>query len=150
MKGLRQREILNIIQDQNIDTQEQLLEALWARGFSATQATISRDIKDLRLIKELTGSGCYRYTVSEKKIPSAFDAPLRDIFKEGVVSVDAAQNIVVLRTIPGLASAACSALDNVEIEGMLGTLAGEDTGILIMRDNALAQRFSSEVNKLLE
>jgi len=63
MKNIRQREILNIIQEQDIDTQEQLLEALRARGFSTTQATISRDIKDLRLVKELTSSGGYRYAV---------------------------------------------------------------------------------------
>lgn len=150
MKSVRQREILNIIQEQDIDTQEQLLDALRARGFSTTQATISRDIKDLRLVKELTGSGSYRYTVSERKLPSAFDTRLRNIFKEGVVSVDVAQNIVVVRTMPGLASAACSALDSMEIEGMVGSLAGDDTGILIMRDNALAQQFSGEVHKLLK
>lgn len=150
MKNVRQREILKIIQDQDIDTQEQLLEALRARGFSTTQATISRDIKDLRLVKELTGSGGYRYTMSERKIPSAFDARLRNIFKEGVVSVDVAQNIVVVRTMPGLASAACSALDGMDIDGMVGSLAGDDTGILIMRDNALAQQFSGEVHKLLK
>lgn len=150
MKNIRQREILKIIQDQDIDTQEQLLEALRARGFSTTQATISRDIKDLRLVKELTGSGSYRYTMSERKVPSAFDARLRNIFKEGVVSVDVAQNIVVVRTMPGLASAACSALDGMEIDGMVGSLAGDDTGILIMRDNALAQQFSGEVHKLLK
>lgn len=150
MKNIRQREILKIIQDQDIDTQEQLLEALRARGFSTTQATISRDIKDLRLVKELTGSGSYRYTMSERKVPSAFDTRLRNIFKEGVVSVDVAQNIVVVRTMPGLASAACSALDGMEIDGMVGSLAGDDTGILIMRDNALAQQFSGEVHKLLK
>ena len=74
---------------------------------------------------------------------------LRNIFKEGVTSVDVAQNIVVVRTMPGLASAACSALDGMEIPGMVGSLAGDDTGILIMRDNASAQQFSSEVHKLL-
>ncbi len=138
MKKVRQSEILKIIQVKEIDTQEQLLEELRARGFTTTQATISRDIKDLRLVKELTGSGSYRYTQSDWKGSSAFDTRLRNIFKEGVVSVDVAQNIVVVRTMPGLASAACSALDNMEIEGMVGTLAGDDTGILIMRDNALA------------
>ena len=150
MKNIRQREILNIIQEQDIDTQEQLLEALRARGFSTTQATISRDIKDLRLVKELTSSGGYRYDVSERKLPSAFDVRLRNIFKEGVVSVDVAQNIVVVRTMPGLASAACSALDSMDIDGMVGSLAGDDTGILIMRDSALAQQFSGEVHKLLK
>ena len=150
MKNVRQSEILNIVRTRDIDTQEQLLEELRARGFTTTQATISRDIKELRLVKELTGSGGYRYALSERKTASTSDTRLRNIFKEGVISVDVAQNIVVVRTMPGLASAACSALDNMEIEGVVGTLAGDDTGILIMRDNALAQRFSSEVHKLLK
>ena len=150
MKNVRQSEILNIVRTRDIDTQEQLLEELRARGFTTTQATISRDIKELRLVEELTGSGGYRYALSERKTASTSDTRLRNIFKEGVISVDVAQNIVVVRTMPGLASAACSALDNMEIEGVVGTLAGDDTGILIMRDNALAQQFSSEVHKLLK
>ena len=150
MKNVRQSEILNIVRTRDIDTQEQLLEELRAWGFTTTQATISRDIKELRLVKELTGSGGYRYALSERKTASTSDTRLRNIFKEGVISVDVAQNIVVVRTMPGLASAACSALDNMEIEGVVGTLAGDDTGILIMRDNALAQQFSSEVHKLLK
>lgn len=150
MKNVRQSEILNIVRAKDIDTQEQLLEELRARGFTTTQATISRDIKELRLVKELTSAGGYRYALSERKTASTSDLRLRNIFKEGVVSVDVAQNIVVVRTMPGLASAACSALDNMEIEGMVGTLAGDDTGILIMRDNTLAQQFSSEVHKLLK
>ena len=150
MKNVRQSEILNIVRTRDIDTQEQLLEELRARGFTTTQASMSRDIKELRLVKELTGSGGYRYALSERKTASTSDTRLRNIFKEGVISVDVAQNIVVVRTMPGLASAACSALDNMEIEGVVGTLAGDDTGILIMRDNALAQQFSSEVHKLLK
>ena len=150
MKNVRQSEILDIVRSKDIDTQEQLLEELKARGFTTTQATISRDIKELRLVKELTGSGGYRYALSERKTASTSVPRLRNIFKEGVVSVDVAQNIVVVRTMPGLASAACSALDNMEIEGVVGTLAGDDTGILIMRDNSLAQQFSSEVHKLLK
>ena len=149
MKNVRQSEILNIVQSKEIDTQEQLLEELRLRGFTTTQATISRDIKELRLVKELTVSGGYRYALSERKPASGFDTRLRNIFKEGVVSVDVAQNIVVVRTMPGLASAACSALDAMEIEGMVGSLAGDDTGILIMRDNTFAQQFSGEVHKLL-
>lgn len=149
MKSVRQRAILDIIQSRDIDTQEQLLEELRAQGFTTTQATISRDIKDLRLVKELTGTGSYRYALSDRKSSTASDTRLRNIFKEGVVSVDVAQNIVVVRTMPGLASAACSALDNMEIDGVVGTLAGDDTGILIMRDNASAQQFNGEVHKLL-
>ena len=149
MKRARQAEILNIIQAVDVETQEQLLDELKARGFSATQATISRDIKELRLVKELSGGG-YRYASSERKGLADSDARLRNIFKEGVTSVARAQNIVVVRTMPGLASAACSALDSMEIPGMVGSLAGDDTGILIMRDNDAAERFNQEVHKLLK
>ena len=149
MKRARQAEILNIIQAVDVETQEQLLDELKARGFSATQATISRDIKELRLVKELSGGG-YRYASSERKGLADSDARLRNIFKEGVTSVDRAQNIVVVRTMPGLASAACSALDSMEIPGMVGSLAGDDTGILFMRENDAAERFNQEVHKLLK
>ena len=149
MKRARQAEILNIIQAVDVETQEQLLDELKRRGFASTQATISRDIKELRLVKELSGGG-YRYASSERKGLADSDARLRNIFKEGVTSVDRAQNIVVVRTMPGLASAACSALDSMEIPGMVGSLAGDDTGILIMRDNDAAERFNQEVHKLLK
>ena len=150
MKNARQSEIVKIIQSMDIETQDQLLEELRARGYRATQATISRDIKQLRMVKELTGSGGYRYAMSDRKVSAAADARLRNIFKEGVVSADVAQNIVVVRTMPGLASAACSALDGMKIDGMVGSLAGDDTGILIMRDNAAAQQFNSDIHKLLK
>ena len=150
MKNARQAEILRIIQEVEVETQEQLLGELKEHGFSATQATISRDIKELRLVKELTGRGRYRYAQSDRRTSVGTDIRLRNIFKEGVVSVDVAQNIVVVRTMPGLASAACSALDGMEIPGMVGSLAGDDTGILIMRDNTAAQQFSGEVHKLLQ
>ena len=149
MKNARQAEILNIVQSTEVETQEQLLSALKVKGFTATQATVSRDIKELRLVKELTGQGKYRYAATDRKSSAGTDTRLRNIFKEGVTSVDVAQNIVAVRTMPGLASAACSALDGMDIPGMVGSLAGDDTGILIMRDNSAAQKFSSEVHKLL-
>ena len=150
MKNARQTEILNIVQNIAVETQEQLLAELKSRGFSATQATISRDIKELRLVKELTGHGSYRYAQTERKASGGVDARLRNIFKEGVTAVDVAQNLVVVKTMPGLASAACSALDGMDIGGMVGSLAGDDTGILIMRDNAAAQQFIAEIHKLLK
>ena len=149
MKNARQSEILKLIRTEEVETQEQLLSLLREKGYTATQATISRDIKELRLVKEQTGQGRYRYTVTDRKSSADSEVRLRNIFKEGVTSVDVAQNIVVVRTMPGLASAACSALDSMEISGMVGSLAGDDTGILIMRDNASAQQFSSEVHTLL-
>ena len=149
MKNARQAEILKIIQSEDVETQEQLLEQLKQRGYRTTQATISRDIKELRLVKELASNGGYRYASTERRAAADVDLRLRNIFKEGVTSVDLAQNIIVLKTMPGLASAACSALDSMEIPGMVGTLAGDDTALLIMRDNAAAQHFSSEVHNLL-
>ena len=149
MKGTRQAEILKIIESVDVETQEQLLEELRRRGFASTQATISRDIKQLHLVKELAGTGRYRYALSERKHTADFSSRLRTIFKEGVTSFDVAQNIVVLNTMPGLASAACSALDSMEIDQVVGTLAGDDTAILIMRTNDAAAEFCSEIHKML-
>ena len=150
MKRARQAEILNVIRMMDVETQEQLLAELKLRGFTTTQATISRDIKQLRIIKELGPNGTYRYVAADRQEGKSSAGRLRNIFKEGVVSVEAAQNLVVVKTMPGLASAACSALDGMEIAGMVGSLAGDDTGMLIMRDSASAEAFCSEAHKLLE
>ena len=149
MKGRRQTEILRIIEEVNVETQEQLLAELQKRGITSTQATISRDIKELHLVKELTNGGAYHYVVSERK--SAFNAAgrLRTIFKEGVTSFDVARNIIVLNTMPGLASAACSALDGMDIPDMVGSLAGDDTGILIMRTEEAAVEFAQDIEEML-
>ena len=149
MKTKRQAKIMEIISTKDIETQEQLLQSLQEAGFYSTQATISRDIKELRLVKELTGKGGYHYVASGHRSSSGSEARLRNIFKEGFTSVDMAQNIIVLKTMPGLASAACSALDGMEIPGMVGSIAGDDTAILIMRDNAAAQQFNNEIHTLL-
>lgn len=150
MKAKRQQEILRIIEEQDIDTQDQLLTELKARGVQSTQATISRDIKELHLIKELTSYGAYRYAVSERKASLNFAGRLRTIFKEGVTSFDVAQNIVVLKTMPGLASAACAAIDGMEISNLVGSLAGDDTAILIMRTNEDAAEFCNEIHSMLK
>lgn len=106
MKSQRQAKILEIISNKNIETQEQLLAELQEEGFRGTQATISRDIKELRVVKELTSLGTYRYTVSSSDLGSSFSVRLNTIFRECVISFDYAQNIIVVRTLPGLASAA--------------------------------------------
>ena len=147
MKGKRQQEILRIIEEQDIDTQDQLLAELRARGLQSTQATISRDIKELHLIKELTGYGTYRYAVSERKASLNVASRLRTIFKEGVISFDLAQNIIVLKTMPGVASAA---IDGMEITGLVGSLAGDDTAMLVMRTNEDAQEFCNEIHTMLK
>ena len=149
MKGTRQTEILRIISNQAVETQEQLLLSLKKRGIASTQATISRDIKELRLVKELTPEGTYKYVVSEQKNTFNTAGRLRNIFKEGVTSFEVAQNIIVVKTMPGLASAACAALDGLNEESMLGSLAGDDTAILIMRTNGDAEALCDEIHKMM-
>ena len=150
MKSKRQEQILRIIEEVDVETQDQLLEQLRLRGVTSTQATISRDIKELHLIKELTGYGTYKYVVSERKTSLNFAGRLRTIFKEGVTSFDVAQNIVVVKTMPGLASAACAAVDGMEIPDLVGSLAGDDTALLIMRTNEAAAEFCNEIHKMLK
>ena len=149
MKNNRQSMILEIISQENIETQEQLLARLQARGISSTQATISRDIKQMHLIKEPVGQGVYKYAVSGNRTKLNFAEKLRTIFRESITSIDYAQNIVVLKTMPGLASAACSALDNMNIAYMVGSLAGDDTAFLLMKDTESAVAFCEEIKEML-
>lgn len=149
MKSLRQAKIMELITNQNVDTQEQLLELLSAEGFRATQATISRDIKELRIVKELTNLGTYRYTAASGEVSGSFSARLNTIFRECVTSFDYAQNIIVIRTLPGLASAAGSAVDAMNMSLVVGSLAGDDTVMIVMRDNNAAAAFCGEIRKLL-
>ena len=149
MKPGRQSIIMEIISEKDIETQNQLLEELAARGVKSTQATLSRDIRDMRLVKELGPNGNYRYSAASKPSTAALDIKLRNIFKECVLSYDIAQNILVVRTLPGLAPGACSALDGMEIDGLVGTLAGDDTAFIAMRDNAAAQALYHEIEGLL-
>lgn len=148
MKPGRQNAILEIISQRDIETQHQLLLALAERGVKSTQATLSRDIKDMRLVKELGPKGNYRY-VASKPEADEFEERLRTILKESVISYDVAQNLVVIKTLPGLGQGACSALDSMEISGLVGSLAGDDTLFLAMRDNESAKTFYHEMETFL-
>lgn len=149
MKARRQGEILSIISSIPVETQEQLLEQLRCRGIQATQATISRDIKELHLVKELTGKGSYCYALSSKKETTNVTGRLKTIFREGVVSYDHAQNLVVVKTMPGLGSAAGAALDGMDIPELVGSLAGDDTVLLILRTTQSAQDFCNTIRDML-
>lgn len=149
MKARRQAEILAIIQEYDIETQDQLLEKLREKGMKSTQATISRDIKELRIIKELTSFGTYHYTAAAREVPGTFTGRLNTIFRECVTSFDYAQNIIVIHTLPGLANAAASALDAMNMSVVLGTLAGDDTVFIVMRDTNAAAAFCGEIKSLL-
>ena len=149
MKTQRQAKIMEIISTKDIETQEQLLQSLQEAGFYSTQATISRDIKELRIVKELTSFGTYRYTTAARELSGTFSNRLNSIFKECVTGFDYAMNIIVIHTLPGLAGAAASALDAMKMSVVLGTIAGDDTVFIVMRDNNSAAAFCGEIKSLL-
>lgn len=149
MKSKRQAKIMEIISTTNVETQEQLLQELQEAGFTSTQATISRDIKELRIVKELTSFGTYRYTTAAREVPNTFSSRLNAIFRECVTNFDYAQNIIVIHTLPGLANAAASALDAMNMSVVLGSIAGDDTVIIVMRDTNAAAAFCGEIKGLL-
>ena len=150
MKSLRHDKILEIISSRNVETQEELSDALREVGIVATQATISRDIKELRLQKILTPDGSYRYSAPNRRNDMNIDLRLQTIFRESVTSVEAAGNLVVIKTLPGLANAACSAVDSMELDDVLGTLAGDDTGIIIAREEKFAGALKEKFLQLMK
>ena len=150
MKTDRQSMILEIIEKEDVDTQEQLQQRLQEQGVRCTQATISRDIKQLHLIKEPVGHGQYRYTVSSQRNRLNVADKLRTIFRESIISVDFAQNIVVIKTMAGLANAAAAALDGMDVPDMVGTLAGDDTALLVMKDLEAARGFCEDIHEMLK
>jgi transcriptional regulator of arginine metabolism len=150
IKKERQSEILRVIKANDIETQHHLIKELANVGITTTQATLSRDIKELHLIKELTTNGTYRYIASVKPGAQNHSSKLKTIFREGVTSYAHAENIVVVKTLPGLAPAACSALDSMGIQSLVGTIAGDDTGFLAMTSSESAKDFCNEIEKMLE
>jgi transcriptional regulator of arginine metabolism len=150
MKKERQSAILRIIASADIETQNHLIEELARAGIESTQATVSRDIKELHLIKELTPRGTYRYGVSDRPETQNHSARLKAIFKESVTSYANAQNIVVIKTLQGLAPAACYAIDAMGIKSLVGTVAGEDTGFLAMSDVESAEQFCKDIEDMLK
>ena len=145
MKNNRQERILDIVTSEPIETQEQLIERLRERGVACTQATISRDIKQLRLVKEPVGGGHYRYALSTDREKLGYAERLRTILRESFVSVDCARNLVVLKTMPGLAGAAGSMFNGMNDPRIVGCLAGDDTVMIVMRDAASAADFCGEI-----
>ena len=149
MKSKRQEEILSIISAREVETQEQLLECLRERGITTTQATVSRDIKQLHLVKELTAGGIYKYVVSHQRTAMNLAGRLLTIFREGVISYDMAQNIVVIKTISGLGNGVAEAIDGMDIPDLVGSLAGDNTILLIMRDNDAAVNVCEQLREML-
>ena len=144
MKEGRQKAILDIIAKHDVETQNELIDYLREAGVKSTQATISRDIKELRLVKELSPRGTYRYIASAGDVTDHAER-LQTIFHESVTSCVRAQNIVVIKTLPGLASAAAAAIDRMNLRDLAGSIAGDDTALLIMHDNDTAEQLLQEI-----
>lgn len=148
MKERRHAKILELIGKFAIDTQEELLRRLREEGYEVTQATVSRDIKELRLIKTLTQNGKYKYSVSQEE-GKDFSSKFYSLFSDSALSVDYAQNIVSVKCLTGMANAVCAALDPLRWENIVGTLAGDDTIFILVRDENSAGRLSAELKKFV-
>ncbi|MBO4887379.1 MAG: arginine repressor [Firmicutes bacterium] len=139
MKSSRQNVILEIITEQEVETQQQLMSELLARGMNCTQATMSRDIKELGLFKQRSVSGKYRYVAPGQNSGTEVTQKQTTLFKTGVISFEPAQNLVVIRTLPGLTHTVCLVIEEIQPDGLVGTLAGDDTAFIAMKDNASAE-----------
>ena len=148
MKKDRHGEILKIISQHTVSTQEELLEKLKQAGYNTTQATVSRDIKELNLVKQMNKQGVYSYIESRSETEeylSKFNA----IFAHSVISSDWAGNTTVIKCYTGMAQAACASFDSMHWEGIVGTIAGDDTIFALCRTPELAQELSNSIAKLL-
>lgn len=149
MKTVRQVAILDIIEKQEIETQEELASALNARGIRVTQATVSRDIKELRLLKVLTPSGKYKYATGDQADNNLTDRFIR-MLAESLLSVSAANNLIVVKTLSGSANVAAEALDSMHWPEVLGTLAGDNTVLLIIRSNEETLTVTSRIREMMK
>ncbi|HHZ13018.1 MAG TPA: arginine repressor [Clostridiales bacterium] len=134
MKYTRHSKILEIIESMDIETQEELAEELRKRGIDVTQATVSRDIKELRLVKVMASSGISKYALIDNA-ETGISQKLIRVFAESVVSMDSSNNLIVIKTIAGSAQAAASAIDSLGWEEIVGCIAGDDTILVVVREN---------------
>ena len=149
MKSIRQSKILELIKEYKFDTQEELQQKLRECGFNVTQATVSRDIRELGIIKSEGEDGVYKYRVSKDKERNEVNGKFSLILTQAVSTVACANNLIVVKTFAGMGSAAGAAIDAMELEGVLGTLAGDDTLLIIAHDNNAAERLTAELNELI-
>lgn len=150
MKVKRHAKILELIHSRPIDTQDELLTLLRESGFPVTQATISRDIKELRLVKTLDADGRYHYTAHNSTQKHEMTNKFLLLFAESVKEIDSAGNMLVIKCYTGMANAVCAALDTLHWSGVVGTLAGDDTIFMVMRDDHNARELVGQLRKMLD
>lgn len=144
-KNSRQEAILQLIEQENIGTQDELMQKLGALGFSVTQATVSRDIKALKLVKSPVADGQYRYAAVRREMQDV-SGKYYSILTQSILHADCAGNMVAIKCYSGMANAACAAVDHMNSDKILGTLAGDDTIFVLCRDNVGAQ----DVSRLMQ
>lgn len=149
MKSNRQKKILEIVSRYHVETQDDLIFHLMEEGYTVTQATISRDIRELQLNKVLTGKGNYRY-VPPKKEDMITGVKFNAALVDSITSVDYAQNIIVIKTFPGLAQAVASGVDNLSLADLLGCVAGDDTIMVITRSETSAKLISERIRIMMK
>lgn len=147
MKGKRQAAIIEIIEKYDIETQDELAERLQEAGFSATQATISRDIREMKLTKLALSNGRQKYIVLKQNEFSNQEKYKR-VLADGILSMEIAQNIIVVKTVAGMAMAVAAALDGLEIEGVVGCIAGDDTIMCVVRTNDMSREVVASIRKI--
>lgn len=149
MKSVRHAMILDIIESADIETQEELADELSKRGIVVTQATVSRDIKELRLLKVLTDNGGYKYATVDKAEKGLSERFIR-IFSESTLSMQSAENIIVIKTLSGSANAAAEAVDSLRWPEIVGSLAGDNTILVVIKDKEHVQNVMDKFNAMIK
>ena len=147
MKVKRQSKILELIRENDIETQEMLADLLNKAGFNVTQATVSRDIRELKLTKATMQSGKQKYVATAKE-SSFVTERLNRVFRDGIVSIDYAQNIVVIKTLVGMAMAVAAALDSMENSEIMGTIAGDDTIFCVVKNESKSVKLTENLKAI--
>ncbi len=148
MKYKRHSEIIKIVNSYNIETQDELIEKLRDRGYEVTQATVSRDIRELKLTKVASGNNAYKYAVPTHD-SQIYSSKYQYIVRETIISVEAACNMIVLKTLAGMAQAAAAAIDALGWNEIVGSIAGDDTIFIVMRSPEKAEEYTEKFRNIL-
>ncbi len=147
MKNERQENIVEMVGKYTIETQEELISLLAQLGYDVTQATVSRDIRDLKISKILTPRGTYKYVLPKK--PEGSNVRFKSALSESITKIDWAMNQIIIKTYPGMAQAIAAAIDGIEDESVLGCVAGDDAIIVVTRDIESAERVGTDMRRLI-
>ena len=149
MKSERQNRILELVAKYEIETQEEMMERLRSEGYAVTQATVSRDLKELKLSKALTARGNYRYCINPGRVGGG-NTKLNSVMVDSITSVEYSQNNVVIKTYPGMAQAVASAVDSLNMHDILGCVAGDDAIIVVTRGEESSVQISQRIRELMK